>query len=435
MPGIDVFVPPSPKRWMIATTSVINRVAMLRGVPRLRDLWPFSLIPGIRGISDVRVIDLPEKDLLRLKSVCGQGKATFIAPSHPEFFTDWMIDKELLWRAAPMAASWATHGVVNGMGGLMQRFWLANNLIAQIPGNTDAARRYSVEWAAKGHGVLLHPEGAVGWHNDYVARLLPGAVEMAAAALQLGAASQADFRAFVVPVVWKLVFLKDAEPGLQKEAGYVERSLGLASGNGKSSAERVFDIYDALILREFRKYDLTTSRTASLRHRQAALIEILSQMLAEALGPTSPRESGVQDLLRAARRWLRESRSPEKTHRAEVKELADDLARLLRLGSFAFESKDITQEQVAEHLKRLRNDYCVGSLRDSINRFLPRPVAPRRAIIRVAEPIEITKSRPNTDEALIELRNRLQFELDAINEDLRREGAFRTQVNLFHRPD
>ena len=36
-----------------------------------------------------------------------------------------------------------------------------------------------MNWALQGHGVLLHPEGSVGWHGDYVAPLMSGAAEMA----------------------------------------------------------------------------------------------------------------------------------------------------------------------------------------------------------------------------------------------------------------
>jgi hypothetical protein len=428
---IDVFVAPRPKRWMIRATTVINRVAMLHGVSGLRDIWPFSLVPGIRGISNVRIVDLPDADFERLKATCGAGKATFIVPNHPEFFTDWMIDKELLWRTAPMAASWATHTVVNGPGGLMQKFWLANNLIAQIPGNSDGSRRYSVEWAAKGNGVLLHPEGSVGWHNDWIAPLLPGAVEMAADALALGRGTMPDFRTFVVPVGWKFVFLDDAEPGLRKEAAYVRRRLGLPPARrAVSSAQQVFDIYDALTRRDFERYGLTASGSSPLRQRHAALLDLLGGMLTEAIGFDKTNASR-EELLRAARRWLRENRSVEKRRREEVRELLDDLARVARLGAFAFEAEDITQEQVAEHLKRLRNDYCKGTLRDSINRFVPQPVAPRKAIIRVPEPIEILDTKPDVEKILAELRHRLQAALDQINAELRGQGAFRVEKNPF----
>jgi hypothetical protein len=138
--GIDTFVPPKPNRALIRVMTAVNRVFMLKGIPFLRDLWPVRKVPPFRGLANIRHLDFPAEDEARLKAVCGPGKATFITPNHPEFFTDWMIDKEVIARVSPLAASWATHGVVNGLGRLAQKFWLANNLIAQIPGNGGPAR-------------------------------------------------------------------------------------------------------------------------------------------------------------------------------------------------------------------------------------------------------------------------------------------------------
>ena len=137
MSRLDVFVAPKPNLWLINAMTGVNRVVMLKGVAGLRDMAPFNRLAGLRGISDVRTIDFPEAERARLAAVCGPGKATFFAPNHPEFFTDWMIDKEIASRVCPLAAFWATNGVVNGLGLLAQKFWLANNLIAQIPGNSE----------------------------------------------------------------------------------------------------------------------------------------------------------------------------------------------------------------------------------------------------------------------------------------------------------
>lgn len=405
---------------------------MLRGLPLLRHIPGLNRFPPFRGLCNIPVIDLPRADEERLAAVIGPGKATFIAPNHPEFFTDWMIDKEVLSRVAPMAASWATNGIVNGMGSLIQRFWLANNLIAQIPGNSDEGRRYSVEWAAKGYSVLLHPEGAVGWHNDHVAPLLPGAVEMAAEALELGRETDSDFRAFLAPIVWKLVFLRDAEPALLAEAAYVEKKLKIDSIRKHAlSSERVFHIYDVLMRRDAEKYGLDGPESASLRQRQIALVDLISRKLAAAIGSVEP-GTGNDDLLRAARRWLRENKAGDKARREATRALADDLARVKRLGRFAFANPAITQEQIAEHLKRLRNDYCKGTLRDTLGALLPQPVAPRCAIIRVPEPIEIVDAGTDVDEAVAQLRKCLQSALDEINAELKGQGAFRLQKNPFH---
>ena len=145
--------------------SWVNRVLMLHGIPLLRDIPLLRRIPGIRGLTDIRRIIVDPAEIDALKQVCDSKNIVFILPNHPEFFTDWMLDKDIISRCAPMTACWATNGIVNGTGNLGQKFWLWNNLIAQIPGNSTDGKAYSVEWALKGYPVLLHPEGAVGWHS------------------------------------------------------------------------------------------------------------------------------------------------------------------------------------------------------------------------------------------------------------------------------
>ena len=155
-----------------------------------------------------------------------------------------MIDKEIVARVTPLAASWATNGVVNGLGRLAQKFWLANNLIAQIPGNSAPARAIRSPGPLQGHGVLLHPEGAVGWHGDYVAPLMPGAVEMAAEALDAGAHADPAFQAWVAPVVWKLEFRAMSMPNLLAECAYVEGRLKIGARGAVARGARLPGLRD-----------------------------------------------------------------------------------------------------------------------------------------------------------------------------------------------
>lgn len=428
---LNIFVAPKPNRLLIRLMTPANRVLMLKGFPLLRDVPLLNRVAGIRGISNVRHIDFPDANRARLAAVCGKGKATFLTPNHPEFFTDWMIDKEIVSNAAPLTASWATNGVVNGLGELAQKFWLANNLIAQIPGNSESARQYSVDWAVKGYGVLLHPEGAVGWHGDWVAPLMPGAAEMAVAALEQGRAADPGFQAWIAPVVWKLVFLHDADAGLRAECAYVEQRLRIESADRHASpAERVYAIYENLLARDEDKAGITADRSQPVPRRLEALIAELSQRLASQIGAANL--SSISELLRAARRWLRTSDAggDDTTVRA-VKATADTLQRLARLGPFAWSSETMTQEQAAEHIKRIRNDYCSGSFRDTLNRFVPQPVGPRRAIIRVPEPIAVHDCGGDAEALTAELRLRLQGALDDINTDLRKAGGLRFYPNPF----
>jgi hypothetical protein len=409
---LDVFVEPQPNLRFIRFLNHVNRWLMLGGIPGLRSVPGLGRIPGIKGFADIRQWDYPEADSARLAALCGKGKATFITPNHPEFFTDWMIDKEIISHAAQLCACWATHGVVNGLGDLAQRFWLANNLIAQIPGDGGKAKEHSINWAVLGHGVLLHPEGSVGWHSNYVAPLFSGAPEMAMEALERGRQVDADFEAHIAPVVWKLVFLKDARAGLARECAYVEKRLGIKTPSNAGTAQRVFLIYSALLRRDELELGLTAGESAPYRERQRIVLETITQKLASLLGA-----SAGDDVTRLARRKLR-TLDKAGQEAKELKRLADMLFRAGRVGAFACAKAEVSQEEVAEHLKRIRNDYCSGTFRDGFNKFVPQPVGPRKAILRLVEPIALHEWRGTADEAAAEMRRRMQAKLDEINAGL-----------------
>jgi hypothetical protein len=425
-------VAPEPSVPLIKAMTVVNRVLMLRGVLGFRDVPPFNSIAGLRGIANVRHIEFPQADRARLAAVCGQGKATFITPNHPEFFTDWMIDKEIASHVCPLAAFWATNGVVNGLGKAAQKFWLANNLIAQIPGNSQAAREHSVDWALKGHSVLLHPEGSVGWHGDFVAPLMLGAAEMALEALKRGREAGRDLDVWIAPIVWKLVLTRDVEADLMGECAYVERSLRIEPARRSLALpDRVYRIYETLLSRDEEKYDLKPDRKVPFAERQEALLSAMHDRLCELLPEPVP--SSRDEVMRCARRFLRESAADPEL-RKQVKLLSEAMARVQRVGDFAFASETVTQEGIAEHIKRIRNDYCKGTMRDTLNRFLPQPAGPRRAHIRTPEPLAMHDFQGAPGEAMAEIRRRMQAAVDEINDGLRAGGVLRTYSNPFHHP-
>jgi hypothetical protein len=417
---------------LIKAMTVVNRVLMLRGVLGFRDIPPFNRIAGLRGIANVRHIDFPEADRARLAAVCGQGKATFITPNHPEFFTDWMIDKEIASHVCPLAAFWATNGVVNGLGKAAQKFWLANNLIAQIPGNSQAAREHSVSWTLKGHGVLLHPEGSVGWHGDYVAPLMPGAAEMALEALKRGREAGPDLDVWIAPIVWKLAFTRDVEADLMRECVYVERSLKIEPApRSVALPDRVYRIYETLLSRDEKKNGVQSDGRAPFAERQEALLSAMHDRLCELLPEDIP--SSRDETMRSARRFLRENSSADPELRKQVKLLSETIMRVQRVGDFAFASKTVTQEGIAEHIKRIRNDYCKGTMRDTLNRFMPQPAGPRRAHIRAPEPLAMNYYRGTPSEAMAEIRRRMQAALDEINDRLHAGGFSNAHTNPFYR--
>src|SRR5690349_5798894 len=175
----DTFHLPQPSFALMRMLDVVNRWVLLRAYFRIRDL------------------DFPQDDLSRLRSVVNERTAAFIAPNHPEFGLDWMMDKELSTLVAPRVACWASHGIVASA----PWFWTRNNLVANNGG--EAARRYSVDWAMRGYGVLLHPEGSVRWTSDVIHPLFTGIAEMAADAARRIHDSGGDRPTHIAPIVWK----------------------------------------------------------------------------------------------------------------------------------------------------------------------------------------------------------------------------------------
>ncbi len=439
---LDTFVPPRPSHRLMRALVPVNRLLNLAGVPGLRSVPGLNAVPGISGLCNVVRLDFPRGDELRLRSAVNPLTAAFIVPNHPEFYTDWMLDKEVCARVAPLAACWATNVVVNGMGRAMQRFWLANNLIAQIPGAGGEGKAHSIRWAMAGHGVLLHPEGNVGWHGDLVAPLFPGAVEMAIEAARLLREDGSERGAFVAPVVWKLEFLGDVRRPLAREMAYVERRLGLpAAKPGAALAERVRHAYDVLLARDEAAFgEEVGSGAGSLAARQDRLIGRLCDRLGELMGEAAP-EAGasVERALKLAERFVRRAEAGDGAA-GEAKRLAKAMRRIRRFQPGFYPGPELTQEHVAECIKRLRCDYCEGSLRDSMDKFVPRPAGARIAHIRVPEPLDIGRTLGRRQElseseveALVgELRRRMQAALDRLNAELAGEGSRIGFANPLH---
>ena len=82
----SVYRDPRPSAAMIHALGPINRHFVLR---------------GLLGLTD---IDFTAADVERLRSAVNPGTAAFLGPNHPEFFTDWMLDKEISRRVSPRMA-------------------------------------------------------------------------------------------------------------------------------------------------------------------------------------------------------------------------------------------------------------------------------------------------------------------------------------------
>lgn len=406
MPRFDrlAYREPRPSPAIIHVLGLLNRHLILPRVLRLSK------------------IDLPAADQARLRASVRPGTAAFLTPNHPEFMTDWMIDKEVSRRVSPLMAHWASYEVVN-IDPVAQWLWLRNNLIANAPGG--GGRAYSLRWARAGHGVLLHPEGTPSWRGDRVGPLVPGAVTMAwEACRETGA-----LPVFLVPLAWKLHFTRDVGPALRREIAHVERGTGAVPRAGASLERRLADLFEHVLARSIERHDGAGGGAGSggsgFFERQASHAARLLAGLEERHGRV---EGDPQRRFHALRRAIHgvAAAGDAGAARRDRRTLAE-VERLHHFTREDYGGPTLTQEQIAESLKQLRLAVLPRRGREGMHAFLPVAVAPRVARIRAPEPIDVRAAfaacgrgdeEAAQGELLALLRRRLQDTVDGLRAEI-----------------
>ena len=397
-----VYRDPRPFPALIHALGPLNRHVVLPHVLRLRRL------------------DLPAADLMRLRAAVHPGAAAFIGPNHPEFMTDWMLDKEISRRVSPLMAHWASYEIVN-VSPAGQWFWLSNNLIANAPGG--GGTEYSVRWSLKGHGVLLHPEGTATWHGDHVAQLVPGIVDMAWEACRAAADAGTPLPVHLVPVVWKLHFEGDVGRGLDREMALIEKALELPAGAGLGLEARFAQLQAAILGRSAARHEvrLEPGGPETFFTRQRQLADQLTARLTERYGDF---EGPVWHRLFAMRRAVRQRADQDPDGARRDRRVVHEIERLHRFVPDLYDHPTLTQEQIAETLQQIRSSLVTRGWRNALHNMIPVAVAPRIARIRVPEPIAVHHRYVPGDaetvkaELLDEHRRRLQNTLDAVNAEI-----------------
>ena len=245
--------------------AVVNRWFLLEGLPVLRRIPFVRDLPLVHGYFWIRAIDLPAPDRSSLERAVNRETVAFMGPNHPEFGTDWLIDKEISTLVAPHMASWADRGIVAAA----PRFWGMNNLVANDGG--EAAKDYSIEWAMQGGGVLLHPEGSVRWTNDHVQALFPGIAQMA-----MKAAERTDKPVYIVPLVWKYRFVSDVNHRIHREMRILEEGLGLTRGAAMSTPLRFHALQMNILAMRMERFNYAEPATQCRLLRASAHIPATS---------------------------------------------------------------------------------------------------------------------------------------------------------------
>ena len=356
---------------------------------------------GILPLLKIRTVDFPPEDVARMRAVIHPGTAAFVGPNHPEFMTDWMLDKEVSRRVSPLMAHWASYEIVN-IHPVAQALWLRNNLIANAPGG--GGRAYSVRWALAGHGVLLHPEGTPSWHGDHVAPLVPGIVEMAREARRSGVPT------FLVPLVWKLRFTRDVSRELASEMAMLERGLGLPDGGALGVTERFAQLQKGILARSVEKFEGVVIAGDFFAAQEAHAAALLAR-LESRYGAT---EGVLPRRLHALRRAILARAAQGADDARHDRRTLLEVERLTRMTREIYGGATLTQEQVAECLKQARLAFLTKGFANGLHGVLPVAVAERVAHVRAPEPIAVTAE----GDLLETLHARLQGALDALNREL-----------------
>ena len=420
----------------MSVLAVVNRNALLHGfaptrwIPFVRDL------PLLRGYFRVRTLEIPAGELSLLRDAVNPATAAFIGPNHPEFGCDWMIDKEISTLVAPRMASWADRGIVAAA----PSFWGMNNLVANDGG--EAAREYSIECALRGDGVLLHPEGTVRWTSDHVHPLFPGIAQMA-----IAAAERTDRPVFVVPLVWKLRYLDNIANALHREMKLIEDALGVRRADGTSISERFAALQENVLAIRMRRFGYEPLPGGDFFHRQAEFQRHLLDSLAARYdaGDADHLDRRIARIAKQVRQRLSELRGDDSptavAERALRRQDADAVEEAKRLGEFPraiYGAPMLSQEQVAESLKRMRDRLVNQTRAHKLANMLPRPFGARVAHIGVPQPLRVdrvaAREKPAYERAMLEvMRASMQAKLDEINARIEPEVAAYRTVNLLVR--
>ena len=431
---LSTFKTPSPNVWVLRATHPLNDVLFLKGLPLLNKMPGIKHIPFIgRGVCRLRDISYtPISERVSLK-----GSINFVGPNHPEFFTDWMLDKYLVGKKDVMMASWAAHTVVNGMGPKLQKFWLANNLIAQIPGSGNVeGKAYALSQALKGHTVLMHPEGKVHWTGKRLSSLYSGIAELALNALQ--SKDPQDTRPVMIHTpAWCFRITNETEASLVKKftrelddiGAYFDFNLvskvpadpvDMLRIQRAKLGGHLYRLHNYILCHEVKALGITIMYKQAAPHYSYGKEPTTSQITAQ-LGEGLSYRAIEQELLRALvnkvyftchtplvlekqdkhtllanfQAWKKtmlyvENTTLSKDAQKLVKRVDALLGNITKFDVSFYDKAFLSAEEFAECLQRIRTSYCKGDWMDTLHKFVPAPLTDRNCYVHWGAPLDVS---------------------------------------------
>jgi hypothetical protein len=417
--GKDVKKRPSRSRLLQWITKWMGRGFGLYGLPLLKLIPLINQIPFVRGVIGVQRVQIDDDDKAQLDEAYSSRHATFLAPNHPEIFGDFLMDWEMACRFSANTWFWAGPDLVLGP---LKHIWLRHGLIANT--RDGKGKTLSIERALDGDNVLLHAEGDVHWTRDTVHGLYAGIAQLACRA-----ADERGGEVWIQPVAYKSAFAEPTDKALHEEMHFIERRLKLPRGDKLSVAERFAALRLNLLIGRRAFFGLPeraiTADNYAIEHGRFFEEMLLIAGVGPDEGNGGPMAGPVGQA--AARLQLRERvRLAQKKLRARPAGFADwqlmawELRRLYGEHDATYHQAQLRAEHIAESLKRIKEQLCVGKITDPLRSLLPMTAARRIVLVKAPKAVVVTAD-PDADQdarqrAILEqVWAALQHELDGMD--------------------
>jgi hypothetical protein len=253
--------------------------------------------------------------------------------------------------------------------------------------------------------------------------LFPGIAQMA-----IAAAERTDKPVYVVPIVWKLKYDGDVSGALVKELQFIEDALHVRRTHG-DVREQFWSLQEEVLAMRMHRFGYKPIGDGDFFARQETFQRYLLESLSARydVGESDQVDRRIGRMTRTMRARMRELGGADTpsavAERAQLKQDHEMVEEAKRLGEFSrvvYGHGALTQEEIGESLKRMRDRLVNFTKRQKIANMLPRPFGSRVAYIGVPEPIRVSRCEPDErlsyERALLDLmRASMQQKLDEIN--------------------
>ena len=390
------FLPPRVSPFWVSTSRLFVRYSMRR-------------LQWLRGFDF--------SGLEHLRSVIRRGDGVLITPNHPDF-VDPGVMFELSRRLGLPFCYMAAYQIFSGGPGL-RKFILPR--LGVFPVDREGADRAAfgagLNILVKGHNPLvIFPEGEIYHLADRLTPLREGAAVLAVSAAKKKAGEGKTV--WIVPTAIKYRFLDgyDPLPELHNLMGDLEARFTWSNTPGRPLLERMYRYAEGLLtLKELEYFD--APRSGALKERISGLrSHLLDKMEDRRCGMRhdDPVPVRVKNLRSVCLKALADPQA-NPGEKAKLRQDLNDLFLVIQLFSYPgdYVRECPTVERLAEILTKFEQD--------ALGVNVPAPRSPRRAVVRLGEPIDVGRrlssggrTRDLSSALTAELELRIQGLLDEI---------------------